>query len=183
VIQDFEFFVAIAEIAGIFIGFGALISVTRPDEIEGSQLARIRGVVSMGLVVLVTALIPVGLSHYGVTGHVLWFICSLIYFLINWFGIISGFRKAENREYFTAELRTSPVSTVFFWLLLEVPLQTPLVLVMLGWYPDLEPAFYTTALLFYLFQAVFVLAQIVYSQVDPPSVKADERPSKAKNDT
>ena len=179
-IQDFEFFVAIAEIAGIFIGFGALISVTRTDDIEPSQLARIRGVVTMGLVIVVVALIPIGLSRYGVTGHLLWFICSLIYFILDWAGIISGFRQAENREFLAADMRARPFSTLFFWLLLEIPLQAPLVLTMLGWYPNLELAFYTTALLFQLFEAVFVLAQIVYSQVDPASAEPSQRPSQTK---
>lgn len=179
-IQDFELFVAIAEIAGIFIGFGALISVTRLDEIEASQLERIRGVVTIGLGIIVVALIPIGLSFYSVTGHTLWFICSLIYFLMNWTMIIFGFRKAENRELLITQLRTSPITTVFFWLLLEIPLQVPLVLTMLGWYPNLELAFYTTALLFQLFEAVFVLAQIVYSQVGPSNGNSSPRPSKPK---
>jgi hypothetical protein len=179
-IQDFELLVAIAEIAGIFIGFGALISITRLDEIEAFQLERIRGVVTIGLVIVVVALIPVGLSFYGITGHTLWFTCSLIYFLMNWTVIIFGFRKAENRELLITQLRTSPFTTIFFWLLLEIPLQVPLVLTMLGWYPNLELAFYTTALLFQLFEAVFVLAQIVYSQVGPSDSNTSSHPSKSK---
>ena len=169
-----------SEIAGIFIGFGALISVTRLDEIESSQLERIRGIVTIGLGVIVVALIPVGLSFYSVAGHTLWFVCSLIYFFMNWTMIILGFRKAENRELLMTQLQTSPITTVFFWLLLEIPLQAPLVLIMLGWYPDLEFAFYTTALLFQLFEAVFVLVQIVYSQVGSSNANSSPHPSKSK---
>jgi hypothetical protein len=51
---------------------------------------------------------------------------------------------------------------------------------MLGWYPDLELAFYTTSLLFQLFEAVFVLVQIVYSQVGPSNVDSNSCPSKSK---
>ncbi|MFX1343244.1 MAG: hypothetical protein ACFFAL_11220 [Promethearchaeota archaeon] len=37
---DLPLFIAIAEIVGVFVGFGALISVTRPNEIAAPQLAR-----------------------------------------------------------------------------------------------------------------------------------------------
>jgi hypothetical protein len=56
----------------------------------------------------------------------------------------------------------------FFWLLLELPIQVPLVLTLLGLFPDLEPAFYTTALVFHLFEAAYVLARLVYWQASPP---------------
>jgi hypothetical protein len=167
-VSDFELFIALAELAGIFVGFSALISVTHKDEFDQAQLVRIRGVVTIGLVVIVVALVPIGLSRYGITDHPLWFISSLIYFSLNWVGIISGFRHAENRELMKKETQTHLASQVFFWLLLEVPLQIPLILTLLGWYPHLEPAFYTTALLFYLFEGVFILTQLVYLQANPP---------------
>lgn len=165
--QDVDVLVAIAEIAGVFVGFGALISVTRRTEIEASQLGQIRAVVTIGLVVIVAALIPVGMGRYGVTGHTLWFICSLIFLFLIWAVIILSLRKPENRELISTRARTNPVMAVFFWLLLEVPMQVPLVLAVLGWYPHLEPALYTTALVLNLFEAAFVLAQLVYLQVSP----------------
>jgi hypothetical protein len=36
--QEFSQFATIAEIAGVFVGFGALISVTRRDQIEVADL-------------------------------------------------------------------------------------------------------------------------------------------------
>jgi hypothetical protein len=167
--QDVDLFVAIAEIAGVFVGFGALISVTRQTEIEAAQLRQIRAVVTSGLVVVVAALIPVGLGRYGITGHDLWFTCSLIFLFLSWAVIILSLRKAENREFVIAQAQASPVMAIFFWLLLELPIQVPLILAVLGFYPDLDPAFYTTALMFNLFEAAFVLAQLVYSQASSPS--------------
>ncbi len=164
---DSTLLIAIAEIAGVFVGFGALISVIRPNEIEAAQLARIRGMVTIGLGLIINALIPVGLNFYGVTDHILWFMSSLIFFTFNWVVIILSMRDPVNRELMKNGMRTSPVITVLFWLLLEIPLQVPLVLTMLGLFPHLEPAFYTTALLFNLFQAAFALVQLVYSQADP----------------
>lgn len=37
-------FVTIAEIAGVFVGFGAWIAVTRPSEIDAAQLGQIQAV-------------------------------------------------------------------------------------------------------------------------------------------
>ena len=166
--QDVDLLIAMAEIAGIFVGFGALISVTRRSEIEASQFGLIRAVVTTGLVVLVAALLPVALGRYGVTGHDLWFICSLTFLFLNWAVIIFSLRLAENRELLILRARGNPVMAVFFWLLLEIPMQVPLILAVLGLFPSLEPAFYITALVLNLFEAAFVLAQFVYSQAIPP---------------
>jgi hypothetical protein len=73
-------------------------------------------------------------------------------------------RSREAREHLFAEAKSSPVAATFFWLCLEIPIQLPLVLVLLGSFPDLEPAFYTTALVINLVEAAFVLAQVVFSQ-------------------
>lgn len=167
--QDVSLFLAIAEIAGVFVGFAALISFTRRTEIEAAQLGQIRAVVTIGLVVIVAALLPVGLSRYGVSGHSLWLICSLIFLGLAWAVIVLSLRRPENRQVMIAQARTSPAMSAFFWLLLELPIQVPLVLAVLGPYPELEPGLYTTALIFNLFQAAFVLARLVYWQASQPS--------------
>ncbi|MFC1875106.1 hypothetical protein ACFLY3_03025 [Chloroflexota bacterium] len=162
---DVGLFVTIAEIAGIFVGFGALISVTRRAEIETPKLWRIRGLVTMGLGVIIAALVPIGLRRYGVTGHELWFTCSLIYLILNWTVSIWSLRKPEVRKLVITDARANPLVAVFFWLLLEVPLQVPLFLILFGSLPNLEPALYTTAIFFALFEAAFVLTQLVYSKL------------------
>lgn len=167
--QDIELFVALAGIAGVFVGFGALISIAPRKEIEAFQLDRIRGVVTIGLVVTVAALVPVGIGRYGITGHNLWFTCSLIFLSLNLAVIILSLRRPETKGLMIAEIRARPRMTLFFWFTLEAPVIVPLILALLGLYPNLEPAFYTTALLFSLFEATFILAQIVYSQVGPSS--------------
>ncbi len=118
---------------------------------------------------IVAALVPIVLGSYGLTGRNLWFINSLVFLVLIWAVIILSIRRPENRELVVSETRANPAVAAFFWLLLEVPIQLPLVLAVLGLFPDLEPAFYITALVFSLFQAAFVLAQLVYSQVSPPS--------------
>lgn len=159
---DVGLFITIAEIAGIFVGFGALINVTRKDEIELFKLWSIRGLVTMGLGVIVAALLPIGLSRYGINGHTLWFSCAVIYLLLNWAVSIHSIRKPEIRKYLKTQSKESPIISIFFWLILEVPFQASLILIVLGFYPSLEPALYTTAIFFALFEAGFVLSQFVY---------------------
>ena len=175
--QDIELFIAIAEIAGVFVGFGALISLTRKNTIDFAQLGRLRGVVSVGLVVIVAALIPVGISLYGVTGHDLWLVCSIIFLFLVWAQIVLSLRKSEYRQLLTKQTLDSPLVSMFFWILLEAPIHISLVLAIIGIYPDLEPAFYTTALLFHLFEATFLLVQIVNYQMKPSNNPQDQEES------
>lgn len=163
--QDMDLFVALAEIAGVFVGFGALISVTRRGAIDATGSAQIRLVVTMGLVVMVAALIPVGIGRYGVTGHALWSWSSITFLVLIWVSITASMRVPRNRALLIAQARANPIGVVFFFVFLEIPIQVPLVLAVLGSYPALEPAFYTTALVLNLFEAAFVLTQLVFSQV------------------
>jgi hypothetical protein len=157
-IQNIEIFIGIAHIAGIFVGFEALISVSHQKEV-----GRIRGIVTVGLMTIIAALIPIGLGSYGLSGHSLWFLSSLIYFCLNWTVIILSLRMPENREIMRSQTKTS---FILFWLIFEVPLELPLILTLIGLFPDLEEAFYITALLFNLFSAAYVLTQIVYTKAD-----------------
>lgn len=165
-VQDLNLLIAIAEIAGVFVGFGALISVTRRSEIDATQLSQIRAVVTIGLVVMVAALIPVGLGRYGITGHNLWLVCSIIFLLLIWAVTVFSLQSSDNRRLAIARIRDAPLISAFFWLLLEIPMQAPLILVVIGANAELEPAFYITSLVLNLFQAAFVLAQFVYSQAN-----------------
>ncbi len=161
--SDLVLFVTIAEIAGVFVGFAALISVTRRSDIEASQLAQIQAVVTSGLLVVVAALVPVGLDFYGVGGHGLWVASALTYLVLNWVVIYLALQRSANREQAKAQARHSPVSAALFWLM-ELAIQIPLLLIVLGVNPDLDVAFYMTALVFHLFEAAFILAQLVYAQ-------------------
>jgi len=162
VTQDTDLFVALAEIAGVFVGFGALISVTRRGGIDATQLAQIRTVVAVGLLVIVAALIPVGLGRYGLTGHTVWSWSSFTFLVLIWVSIF------VHRASLAAQARENPIAGMFFWVGLELPIQIPLILAMFGSYPALEPAFYTTALVLNVFEAAFVLTQLVFSHVVAP---------------
>lgn len=157
-------FIAIAEIAGVFVAFGALISVTRREDTIRASLSSIRAVVTAGLTVVVAALIPVVLGGYGIAERTLWFVASLAFLGLSWAVIGLSVRDARYRRLIATLARDRPLTSGFFWLALELPVQVPLILAVLGLFPDLDAAFYLTALAFNLFQAAFVLAQFVYAQ-------------------
>jgi hypothetical protein len=161
---DSQPFGTIAQIAGVFVGFGALISVTRRSDVETVQLGAIRAVVTSGLTVIVAALVPVVLTGYGVAGRGLWFASSVVFLALSWAVIGLSIRSPETRGLIVSGARNRPISSLFFWVVLELPVQVPLILAVLGVFPDLDAAFYTTALAFNLFEAAFVLAQFVYSR-------------------
>lgn len=162
--EDVVLFVTIAEIAGVFVGFGALIGVTRRSDIEAAQLGQLQGVVTGGLLVVVAGLIPVGLDTYGIEGRTLWVISSIIGLVLSWVVIFLALQRSANRELARAQVRNSPIGAAFFWLL-ELAIELPFLLVLLGVDPELDMALYLTALVFHLFQAALILAQLVYAQV------------------
>ena len=160
-------FLTLAEIGGVFVGFGALIAATRRAEFERAQLERIRAVVTIGLVVVVASLVPIGLGSYGLGDRPLWFISSLVFLILQWSVILLSLRSRGARTVLADTTRASPLTAAFFWLALELPVQVPLILTLFGRFPAREPAFYTTSLVFNLFQAAFILAQVVTTQSGP----------------
>jgi hypothetical protein len=163
--RDIDLFLSIAEIAGVFVAFGALISVARDRTHEDPlQLRGVVGVVTIGLVVLVAALLPVALARYGLTGRALWGWSSGGFLLLIWVAISRLLLDPEHGQWMKGDARSHPAITVFFWIFLEAPIQIPLVLAILGVAPALAPAFYVTALVLNLFEAAFVLARLVFSR-------------------
>lgn len=162
--QDYDLFLSLAEIAGVFVGFGALIGISRGASGDAVQLVRIRGVVSIGLLVVIAALIPVGLASYELAPATLWRTSSAVFLTLIWFAILIPFRDRSHFNAFRAQARANPVATAFFWIVLELSIQLPLLLAVFGMYPDKYVAFYTTALVINLFQAAFLLAELVFSK-------------------
>src|SRR5512141_450222 len=76
--QDAELFHSLAEIAGVFVGFGALIAVRSGGPTETGAVTGIRWVMSSAIWVVITALVPILVSRYGIGGHELWLGCSLL---------------------------------------------------------------------------------------------------------
>jgi uncharacterized membrane protein len=162
--QDAELLMGLAGIAGVFVGFGALISVRSGGISDAHEIAYIRSVVWVALWVVVAALAPVIIGRYGIAGHELWLVCSLVA-LVLWLGLLLGdARTPESREEVTAASTARIIGEMAASLLLAVPMLGALALVVLGAFPDQEPALYLTAVALGLFMGAFTLLVLVFSQ-------------------
>jgi len=165
--QDTELFLSLAEIAGVFVGFGALISIRSASTSEAYEVTYIRGVVTTAIWVVIAALAPVIVSRYGVTGHDLWLACgllALVIFLGLW---IVNERTTESRELGTAYSRAELVGVVASNLAFTVLLIAALTLIVLGLFPGQEQALYLTAVGLGLLLGVLSLLMLVFSQRRP----------------
>jgi len=160
--DDVDLFLSIAEIAGVFVGFGALMSFSRDR--PGEARAPLRAVVTAGLVVIVASLLPVGLARYGLSYRALWGWSSGGFLSVIWVAILALRLDPEHRGWVETAAKANPALTIFYWALPELPIQVPLVLAVLGVAPTFASAFYVTALVLNLFEAAFVLAGLVFAR-------------------
>ena len=160
--SDGELLVALAEIAGVFVGFGALIGFTRSGGFAASDRLRVNGVVLVGLLVVAGALIPVGLGRYSLESSTVWRLSSFAYLLLIWVVNLAPFRDAADRSFIRSQ-KAEPVRVVVM-LSLELLLQAPLVLVLLGVSPGSASALYTTAVVVNILQVSFMLGELVLSR-------------------
>jgi len=165
--QDTELFLSLAEIAGVFVGFGALISVRSGGASDAHEVAYIRPVVTLALWVAVAALAPVIIARYDTTGHGLWLASSLLA-LVLFLGLwAANYFSSEMQEVRAAAPRGQLVGQSLVYLLVVGLVVGALILVLLGPFPDQEPALYLTAVGLGLFAAALTLLFLVFSQRRP----------------
>jgi len=175
--QDASLFLSLAEIAGVFVGFGALIAVRSGATMEVSEVNDIRWVVTTAIWVVIAALAPVIISSYGVTGHQLWLVGSLLALALLAVMIVVFARTPENRAELAVNLATIPRAKIAlvmgptFWLPFVLAVLA-LALVVLGPFPDQEHALYLTAVALGLLMGALNLFVAVFWQRHP-SVAAD----------
>jgi hypothetical protein len=174
--QDADLLLSLAEIAGVFVGFAALISVRSGGASEAHEAVYIRWVVTLAVWVVIAALAPVIVSRYGVTGHELWLVCSLpglVLYLGLW--IVSE-RTTEARELSAAYSRAQTVGVMAFTLAFTVLVIAALLLIVLGLFPDQEPALYLTAVGLVLSLGAFTLLLMVVLQGRPQTASDPSTP-------
>lgn len=163
-----DLFVSLAEIAGVFVGFGALIALTRRDDVTPGEAMQLRGVVLIGLLVMVASLVPVLLASFGFAAPALWRVSSVVFLALIWTLLLLAISRGE-REQFLAAQRETPRAMLLFWGGLEIPIQLSLLANVVGFRPELAPAFYATALVVNVGQAAFLLALLVILRRELPA--------------
>jgi hypothetical protein len=165
--QDADLLVQLAAIAGVFVGFGALIAVRSGGASDALEVSYIRSVVVGAVWVVVAGLGPVMVGRYGVSGHDLWLVCSVVG-LVSVIGLFALNRLApESRDASAALSRAQVAKQMAGNSVLFVPMVAALVLVVLGLVPDQEPALYITAVVLELFLTALILLQLVFMQRRP----------------
>ena len=170
--QDADLFLELAGIAGVFVGFGALIAVRSGGPSEPEEVAPMRAVVGMGMLTVMVALAPVTLGRYDLTGHQVWALSSALA-LAGFLGMFAfNARTPEYRANWatgaaTARLTPGAVAEAVAYVLLMVALVLAPVVIMLGVAPDLEAALYFTYVVLILLGAGWTLLELVFAQRRP----------------
>lgn len=164
-----ELFLALAEISGVFVGFGALISVRTPDQTDLHSVVYLRAVMAIGLWVLIAALLPVAVSRYGVDDRTLWLSCTLavlaLYAVVVAAVNLTPDAKALNRSQWDVVDLVFPV----VGLPLHLIAVGSLVLVVVGRVPHLDESLYLTALITAQVFAGYTLLMLALSRKDAPA--------------
>jgi hypothetical protein len=160
---DIELFVHFAEIAGVFVGFGALIGLRSAQVSDVHDVVYMRAVLGVGVWVVIAALVPIPVSRYGVQGHPLWLSCALLAVAL-WAGVGVGLNlTAESR---VINHSPEPVDRLFpvVGLPLHIVTVSSLLLILLGVGPGIDEALYITSLTGGVVFAGYTLLACVLSQ-------------------
>jgi hypothetical protein len=182
--QNADLFLSLAGIAGVFVGFGALMSVRSGGPREADEVSSIRRVVSLGIWVVIVALAPVIVDRYDIAGHELWLVCSLLALVLFAVTLAVNGRAPETRAGRAAALAATPraramvvVQAVPAVWLPTASIVLALALVALGLFRDQEPALYLTAVAVGLFGAAISLLGLVFLQPYAASSDPAEAPA------
>ena len=180
--QETGLFVTLAEIAGVFVGFGALIAVRSGAASDAREVSYIRSVLILGVWVVVAGLAPATLGGYDLSSHEVWFLSSLIALASVVALWTAGFRTPESRAVRAGLSRPRTWGAAGYvevagYALLGAPMVAALVLVLLGLFPQQEAALYLTAVVLGLFVAALTLLALVFAQRGPTAPDDAEQPA------
>jgi hypothetical protein len=167
---DADLYMSLAGIAGVFVGFGALIAVRSGGASEPQEVSAVRVVVAMGVMTIIGTLAPVTLGRYDLTDHQILALSSVL-ILVGSFGL--GFLHIRTPEYKamvasrSGRLRIVEVVEFAAWVLLVGGAALAPIVIVLGVAPELEAALYFTVLVLILLLAAWSLMSLVFMQRRP----------------
>jgi hypothetical protein len=167
--QDADLFMELAAIAGVFVGFGALIAARSGGASDAFEVAWMRGVVSVGLLAVLAALAPVVISRYGVTEHQVWALSSILLF-VGGVGLFALNNLSPEQRMVEDPIPTSMKALRFaIWLpTMIVAFLSPIAIV-LGVAPVPEEALYFTLVALALLLCGMSLLMLVWTERRPAS--------------
>jgi hypothetical protein len=168
--QDVDLFMELAGIAGVFVGFGALIAVRSGGASDVFEVAWMRGVVSIGLMAVLAALIPVVISRYGLSDHEVWALSSVL-FLVGWTGtfLVNNLSPEARAEGADPVRRSVKIVRLAVWVPSMAFLFLAPIAIALGLAPALEEALYFTLVALSLGWCAMALLMLVFTGRRPVS--------------
>jgi hypothetical protein len=167
--QDADLFMELAGIAGVFVGFGALIAVRGGGAIDAFEIAYMRGVVSYGLLAVVAALAPVTLGRYDLAEHQVWALSSVAVLVGLVAMTVLNASTPEYRDETATAMRSRWLLVLALLGIVSLMLAAALapIVIILDVAPGLEPAFYFTAVVVILLFGAWFLLQMVFRRRHP----------------
>ena len=169
--QDTELFLSLAEIAGVFVGFGALIAVRSGPAMgasEAQEVAPMRLVVGFGMLTIIAALAPVTLGGYGLSTHQVLALSSVLV-MVGYAGLLfiqvraPGY-KAAKEAVMAARPRIQNILEDVAFLFIGGGSALALLAIVLGVAPELEAALYLTVVVLLLVMAAWTLLWLVFME-------------------
>lgn len=162
--METELFVHYAEIAGVFVGFGALISLRSAQLTDLHDVIYVQGVLGLGLWVVIDALVPIAVNRYGVHDHTLWLSCAVVAVAL-WAGFMFAYSRSPDSKTLDGSL-LEPVDRLFP--LVGLPMHAiivgSLILIIFRVWPAADEALYVTALTAAVVFAGYTLLALVMSR-------------------
>jgi len=158
-----DLFMELAGIAGVFVGFGALIAVRSGGASDAFEVAWMRGVVSVGLVAVLAALAPVVISRYGLTEHEVWALSSIV-FLVGFIGVFALNNLSPEARVADEGIRKGILVVRFaIWLPTMIVVFLAPIAIVLGVAPVPEGALYFTLVVLALLLCAIALLMLVFT--------------------
>lgn len=161
--METELFVHFAEIAGVFVGFGALISLRSAHLTDVHDIVYLQAVLGLGIWVVVSALTPIVISRYDVSGHPLW-LSSAAAALTVWLVMLVSLWVSTDWREFDKHQELADKFFAVVGLPLHVVIAGSLLLVLIGVWRRVDEALYVTALAAGVAFAGYTLLVCVMSQ-------------------
>jgi len=153
------FMFVLAQIAGIFIGFGALISASKSAAATKQEAESLALIVYIGIMIVVGALLPVLLNQYGLEKDLTLRFGAIAFLILAWLLILRTLPAAVE------SIKKTPAFAAFFWAQ-EVAIQLPLFLVLFGVWSHQAESLYLTALVISAFEAAQLLVGLVFANAE-----------------
>ncbi|HYO44014.1 MAG TPA: hypothetical protein VES19_12515 [Candidatus Limnocylindrales bacterium] len=176
--MDTSLFLSLAEIAGVFVGFGALIAVRSGGAGAPHEVAPMRLVVGFGTLTMIAALAPVTLGGYGLTTHQVLALSSVLV-MVGYAGLL--FIQIRAPEYKAAKTTVMAARPRIQNLLEDVAFLAigggsalALLAIVLGMAPELEAALYLTVVVLLLVMAAWTLLWLVFMERRPQTASGPE---------